>query len=93
MAHEQAALPDTAALLRQNLQQSWRRDRRIRAFKLPWRWGTWALARYGSSAIAAAVLVASTPDLWLAHTLPPVPLDTLILKPSFELSLTPTLRP
>jgi hypothetical protein len=89
MVHEQIHYPDSAALLRHNLQQSWQRDRRIRAIKLTWRWSIWMLARYGTSALAAAVLVASTPDAWITHSLPPVPSDSLILKPSLQLSLIP----
>jgi hypothetical protein len=92
MVHEQQAYPNSAELLRQNLQQSWQRDRRTRAIKLTWRWSAWMLARYGSGMIAAAVLAASTPDVWNAPLLSPVPFDSLVLKPSLQLSLTP-LRP
>ncbi len=85
MADEPATYPDSAALLRAALQQSWKRDRRIRRWRLPWRWSLWWLTRYGSSFIAAALVSSSTPLALNALSPPNAPDEPLKLAPSYQL--------
>jgi hypothetical protein len=90
MADENASFPDSAALLQRALQQSWQRDRRIRRWRLPWRWCVWWLTRYGSSFIAAALVSASTPPA--SNALPTPAAEALKLTPSYQLK-SPTPSP
>ncbi len=92
MADETARFPDSAALLQRALEQSWQRDRRIRRWRLPWRWGVWWLTRYGSSFIAAALVSASTPLALNALSQPIAPAESLKLTPSYQLK-SPTPSP
>jgi hypothetical protein len=87
MEPDLASYPDTAKLLQDALQGSWQRDRSIRRWKLIWRWSTWWLTRYGSSVIAAMLVVSSTPALFLMTPAQVAPLDPLLLKPSLQLTL------
>jgi hypothetical protein len=88
MADETASYPDSATLLRSALQQSWQRDRRLRFWRLPWRWSIWWLTRYGSSFIAAALVTASTPDAFQT-AFNALPAEVLKLTPSYQINIIP----
>jgi len=84
--------PDSAALLHGALQQSWRNDRRLRFWLLPWRWCVWWITRYGSC-LAAAALVSASSSSALDEASKALAPDSLNLIPSYELQINPPTKP
>jgi hypothetical protein len=84
--------PDSAALLRGALQQSWRNDQRLRSRLLPWRWCVWWITRYGSCLAAAALVSASSPSILdeASKVLSPESLNLIL---SHQLQINPPTKP
>lgn len=95
MTPEFVAVPDTQQLLQNALQQSWKRDRFVRLWRMGFRWCEWLLVRCGSLVAASIVIVASSPVSFTSteELVRPVdlaaPIDSLPLKPTSVLSFPP----